>query len=239
MKKQRNIALLLAGGIGSRLSEKCPKQFIEIDGESVLLHTMRAFQQHPDITDIHTVCTGKWNGYIETQAQKGQVNKWRGCIPSGETAFQSIRNGINALLDIYANEKEYATVLVHDAVRPLISYEIISRNIQTCHDKGNAITAVYSNEAYMCTEDGAVSSTYIPREKLMRAQTPHTFPLRTLEEILSRTTALGIKEHQSLFTLCNEIGAFPLYIVNGDTLNFKLTEPNDIKIYQALKDLVW
>lgn len=233
-----NIALLLAGGLGSRLSDKCPKQFIEIDGESVLLHTMRAFQQHPDVTDIHVVCLPRWQEYVEGQARRGTITKFRGTLPAGQTAYQSICHGIEGLLQTYREQNEKDIVLVHDAVRPLISYEIISRNIQVCRTQGNAITGLWSNEAYLCTTDGQESGNYIQREHLMRAQTPHTFPLTELRRILAIAREQGIEEHQSLFTLCNEIHYHPLHIAQGDILNFKLTDPGDIKIYQALKGLV-
>ncbi len=236
--ESRNIALLLAGGIGSRLSDKCPKQFIEIDGESVLLHTMRAFQQHPDVTDIHVVTLHRWEEYVMGQARQGSITKFRGIVPAGQTAYQSICHGIEGLLQAYRDQADDCIVLVHDAVRPLISYEIISRNIQVCRTQGNAITGLWSNEAYLCTTDGHDSNDYIQRENLMRAQTPHTFPLVELGKILHTARQQGIEDHQSLFTLCNEIHYHPLHIAQGDILNFKLTEPNDINIYQALRGLV-
>ncbi len=236
--KERNIALLLAGGLGSRLSNKCPKQFIEIDGESVLLHTMRAFQQHPDVTDIYVVCLARWEEYVEGQARMGGITKLRATLPAGATAYRSICQGVDGLLAAHGDEEETCIVMVHDAVRPLISYEIIGRNIQVCRSRGNAITAIYSNEAYLKTENAESSDSYIRRETLMRAQTPHTFPLVELRKILATARERGIEDHQSLFTLCNEIGYHPLYIAQGDPINYKLTEPNDIKIYQALKDLV-
>ena len=234
----RNIALLLAGGLGSRLSDKCPKQFIEIDGESVLLHTMRAFQQHPDVTDIHVVSLPRWQEYVEGQVRRGGITKFRGTLPAGQTAYRSICHGIEGLQQAYQEQAEDCIVLVHDAVRPLISYEIISRNIQVCRTRGNAITGLWSNEAYLCTTDGLESGDYIQRERLMRAQTPHTFPLTELGRILTIARRQGIEEHQSLFTLCNEIHYHPLHIAQGDILNFKLTEPGDIKIYQSLRNLV-
>ena len=237
MNETHNIALLLAGGIGSRMSDKCPKQFIEVDGESVLLHTMRAFQRHPDVTDIHVVCLPRWEKYVVSQAQAGGIGKLRGTLPAGQTAYQSICHGIEGLLEEYGADGD-SIVLVYDAVRPLISYEIISRSIEVCRQKGNAITAIYSHEAYLQTSDARVSDSYIERESLMRAQTPHTFPLAELRRILDEARRRGIEDHQSLFTLCNQIGYHPLYIAQGDPINFKLTEPQDLKIYQALKDLV-
>ena len=237
-KETRNIALLLAGGVGSRISDKCPKQFIEIDGESVLLHTMRAFQLHPDIAAVYVVCAEKWDEYVKSQAERGGIAKFKGTFVSGATSAQSVRNGIEGLLRLYGNDR-HTLVLVHDAVRPFVNYEIIGRNIQVCQEKGNAITAIYSNEAYMQTEDGKLSERGIARETLMRAQTPQTFPLKTLEEIMQKAKDTGIEHFQSLYTLCNDVGYAPLFVAEGNSLNFKLTEPKDIKIYQALKDIIF
>lgn len=237
-RETRNITLLLAGGIGSRISDKCPKQFIEIDGESVLLHTMRAFQQHPDIEALYVVCTPKWKEYVNEQARKGGIGKFKGTFAAGPTSAQSIRNGIEGLLELYGEDAQ-TLVLVHDAVRPFVNYEIIGRNIQVCQEKGNAITAIYSNEAYMRITDGTTSDHCIPREELMRAQTPQTFPLKTLGEIMQKARELGVEHFQSLYTLCSDVGHKPLFVAEGDSINFKLTEPKDIKIYQALKDLIF
>lgn len=238
-KETQNIVLLLAGGVGSRISDKCPKQFIEIDGESVLLHTMRAFQQHPDIAGIYVVCALKWEDYVKGQASKGGIVKFKGTFVSGATAAMSIRNGLTGLMSLYAMEQEETVVLVHDAVRPFVNYEIIGRNIQVCQEKGNAITAIYSNEAYMLTHDGIQSDRGIAREELMRAQTPQTFYLKDLDGIMQKTKELEIEDFQSLYTLCLEVGYGPLFVAKGDSLNFKLTEPKDIKIYQALKDIIF
>jgi len=232
-----NYALIIAGGSGNRMGQDIPKQFMHVNNCPIIIHTLQAFQQHPDITDIHVVCLARWEEYVQQQARQGSVSKFRGSYPSGTTAYLSICQGIEGLLSTY-DESEDIVVLVHDAVRPLISYEIIGRNIQVCRTNGNAITAVQSNEAYLCTNGGDESSDYIQRESLMRAQTPHTFPLSELKKILATAKQQGIETHQSLFTLCNEIGYHPLYIAQGDMMNFKLTEPNDIKIYQALKDLI-
>ena len=90
----------------------------------------------------------------------------------------------------------------------------------------------------MQTKDGLSSNDYIKREALMRAQTPHTFPLSALRQIMQEADRRGITNHQSLFTLCNELGIHPLYIAEGDPMNFKITEPGDIKIYQALREVV-
>lgn len=233
--KPRHIALLLAAGRSSRLASSRPKQYIEVDCETILLHTMRAFQRHPLIQDIYVICEMEWEVTVSKEAEAGGIDKFRGTIIGGDTSFLSLRNGINALEQQGLSPEDI--VLVHDAVRPLVSQDIISRNIAVCLTHGNAITAMASHEAFLQSKDGSTSCGYMPREELFRAQTPHTFPLGTLHNIFRKAEELGIKQSQSLFTIANEVGISPLHIAPGDMLNFKITYPSDILIYQALKSL--
>jgi len=235
MKQSHNIALILAGGTGERMHAVVPKQFMEIDGESVLLHTLRAFQQHPLIHEIYLVCTSEWENFVRSEARHGGIDKLKGIAPSGESCFASARNGIGFLAERVTNPD--AIVLIHDAVRPLITQDIISRNIAVCLTHGNAITALPSYEAYLVTSDGSSSDGFMPREGLMRAQTPHTFPLATLRQMLQLADEQGIRKSQSVFTLAGELGIAPLHIAQGDLRNFKITEQSDILFYRALKTL--
>lgn len=234
MTHHHNIALLLAGGCGSRMGRDCPKQFMRVEGESVLLHTMRAFQHHPLVQDIYVVCADEWAATTRQEAEAGGIWKFRDTIEGGDTGFHSLRNGIRRLASLVDDPE--AVVLVHDAVRPLITQDIISRNISTCLVHGNAITALASHEAFLVSQDGQTSTGFLPREGLLRAQTPHTFPLHTLQLIMDKADRLGVTHSQSLFTLANELGFVPLHMAEGDVLNFKLTVPQDILIYQALRE---
>jgi 2-C-methyl-D-erythritol 4-phosphate cytidylyltransferase len=235
MKQSHNIALILAGGTGERMHAVVPKQFMEIDGESVLLHTMKAFQQHPLIHEIYLVCMPEWEGFVKGEAKLGGIDKLKGIINAGGTCFASARNGIEFLLKKEVDPE--TIVLVHDAVRPLITQDVISRNIAVCLTHGNAITALSSYEAYLVTSDGNTSNGFMHREGLMRAQTPHTFPLGTLRQMMEQAKEQGISESQSIFTLAGELGISPLHIAQGDLRNFKITEQSDILIYRALKTL--
>ena len=235
MKQSHNIALILAGGTGKRMRADVPKQFMEIDGETVLLHTLKAFQQHPLIHEIYLVCMPEWESFVRNEAKKGGVGKLRGIIHAGDSCYASAYNGIDYLTKKV--KESDAVVLVHDAVRPLITQDIISRNIAVCLTHGNAITALQSHEAYLVTEDRSTSNAVMPREGLMRAQTPHTFPLATLCQMMELAKQKGIKKSQSIFTLAGELGIAPLYIAAGDLRNFKITEQSDILIYRALKAL--
>jgi 2-C-methyl-D-erythritol 4-phosphate cytidylyltransferase len=227
--------LLLAGGTGERMHALVPKQFMEIDGETVLLHTMKAFQQHPLVHEIFIVCTPEWAPFVRAEAKKGGIDKLSGITDAGESSYASALGGIKYLLDTV--KESNAIVLIHDAVRPLITQDIISRNIAVCLTHGNAITALSSHEAYLLTSDGISANGMMPREGLMRAQTPHTFPLATLNHMIQLAEERGIRDSQSIFTLAGELGIVPLHIARGDLRNFKITEQSDILIYRALKML--
>ena len=228
------VALILAGGRGTRFNSMRPKQYIEVDGMPIISYTLKNFEKHQGVTDIFVVCSPEWNEYIEAQAKKCGIEKFRSCILSGETSFLSIRNGIEALLMMKVTAD--SMVMVHDAVRPLISQDTISNNINVCKEHGNAITVIYSNEAYMKVSGGNEAVGYAMREEYMRAQTPHTFCLQTLGQLMAEADKQGIGCSQSLFTLANELGYGPLYIAQGNMLNFKITQPQDLKYFRALKD---
>ena len=237
MKKNESpvIAVLLAGGYGLRMHSSRPKQFIEMDGESILLHTMRAFERHPLVNEIYVVCAPEWSTYVQKQATIGHVAKFRQTMVSGVTSHDSLINAIRGLED--AHTEDETIVLVHESVRPFLSHEIITDNILTCREQGNAVTAIYSHESYIQMENGTKVQGYIPREQLMRAQTPITFRMRDLKKIARLAEEKNIGESQSLFTLVNQIGWNPLHIIEGNPLNFKITYPQDVEIYNRLRTL--
>lgn len=234
----RSVALILAGGVGSRMNLSIPKQFVVVDGMTVLQHTMLAFQRHQLVSAIYVVASPQWAETVRQQAKEAGIGKFASCLDAGENSFQSARNGIMAL---QKEEGENTVVLIHDAVRPLVSQDIISRNIAVCLSRGNAITTLPSQESYMVIDSGTetnkgetISSAYILREKLLRAQTPHTFLLGELTTMMQEADERGITYSQSIFTLANELGHVPLHTAEGEMMNFKLTLPSDFTIFLAI-----
>ena len=232
----RSIALILAGGIGSRMNLSTPKQFVVVDGLTILQHTMLAFQRHQLISAIYIVCSPLYQEDVKQQVAEAGISKFASCIEAGENSFLSARNGI---LHLGKEETGDCVVLIHDAVRPLISQDIISRNIAVCLSRGNAITALASQESYMVLDRSEnsqeqTSSQCILRENLLRAQTPHTFLLKDLQEMMNECDRRGVRYSQSIFTLANELGHVPLHIAEGEMTNFKLTQPSDISLFRAI-----
>ena len=170
-----NFALIIAGGSGNRMGQDIPKQFMHVDGAPIIIHTMKAFEQHPDIDAIAVVCLKGWETVLQSYANQFSIDKLKWIFPGGDNGQESIHNGIYGLREAGCQDEDL--VLIHDAVRPLLSQDIISSNIAICKKYGYAITGIKCREAILESEDGFSSTSSIPRDKLIRTQTPQTFRL--------------------------------------------------------------
>ena len=227
-----NYALIIAGGSGNRMGQDIPKQFMHVDGIPVIIHTLKCFQQHPDIDSIAVVCLFGWETVLRAYANQFLIDKLKWIFPGGKTGMESIHNGIYGLKEAGCDDDDL--VLIHDSVRPLLSQEIISNNIATCKAYGYAITGIQCREAILESEDGFVSSTSIPRDKLIRTQTPQTFRLSNIIKVHERATELGIKDSVASCTLIAEVGGIDMHIVPGSEKNIKITTVEDLEILKSL-----
>ena len=227
-----NIALLIAGGSGNRMGQDIPKQFMHIDGCPIIIHTMLCFQKHPDIDSIAVVCLKGWETVLQAYANQFNITKLQHIFPGGNSGMESIHNGIYGLKDVgYQNED---LVLIHDAVRPLLSQEIISNNIATCKAYGYAITGIRCREAILVSDDGFTTTTSIPRDKLVRTQTPQTFRLGNIIKVHEEAKHKGINDSVASCTLVAEVGGREMHIVPGSEKNIKITTVEDIEMIKAL-----
>lgn len=227
-----NIALIIAGGSGNRMGQDIPKQFMHVDGAPVIIHTMQCFQQHPDIEMIAVVCLRGWETVLQSYANQFCITKLKHIFPGGETGMESIHNGIYGLRD--AGCKDEDLVLIHDAVRPLLSQEIISSNIAICKAYGYAVTGIKCREAILKSHDGFSSTNSISRDTLIRTQTPQTFSLKNIINAHEEAKLKGITESVASCTLCAELGNREMHIVPGSEKNIKITTIEDLEILKAL-----
>ena len=201
-----NIALLIAGGAGTRMKQDIPKQFLTVNEKPVIVYTLEAFQKHVEIDVIAVVCL------------------------EGDCGQASIRNGI------YALEKEYEKddiILIHDANRPMVSADIILDCIVKTKQFGNAIPVIPCAEAMLETEDGMVSTGSYPREKLKRTQTPHGFKLGDICQLHREAEKAGITNSVASCTLMIELGK-QVHFSMGSEKNIKITTVDDVDIFKAL-----
>ena len=212
-----NIALIIAGGRGMRMGQEIPKQFLTIHDKPVIAYTMEAFQKHPDIDVIAVVCVDGWESILSAYARQYAITKLKHIIPGGENGQSSIRNGVFEL------EKHYSPtdlVLIHDAIRPMVSQDIISGCIATVREHGSAIVQISTHSTY-------------PRDNLKRTQTPQGFPLGVICDAHRRALERGITNSIASCTLMVELGE-TVYFCAGSEKNIKLTTPDDLEIFKAL-----
>lgn len=227
-----NIALLIAGGSGNRMGQDIPKQFLHVDGCPIIIHTMQCFQRHPDVDVIAVVCLKGWETVLQAYANQFNITKLKWIFPGGASGMESIHNGIYGLKEKGCDDNDL--VLIHDSVRPLLSQDIISSNIAICQAYGYAITGIQCREAILESVDGFVSTTSIPRDTLIRTQTPQTFRLGNILEVHEEAKLKGIVDSVASCTLIAEVGGREMHIVPGSEKNIKVTTVEDIEILKAL-----
>lgn len=225
-----NIALIIAGGSGARMHQNIPKQFLIVNDRPVIIYTLEVFQNHPEIDEIAVVCIEGWESVLWAYAKQFNITKLKYIVIGGEKGQDSIRNGI---YEIEKHHKSDDIVLIHDAIRPLVSAEIISDCIRVTQECGNAIAVIPCAEAIMQTNDGKVSTGSYPRDKLKRTQTPQGFHIGDICDLHRKASEKGITNSIASCTLMIEMGK-QVYFSAGSEKNIKLTTLEDIDIFKAL-----
>lgn len=225
-----NIALIIAGGSGARMQQDIPKQFLNVYDKPVIIYTLEAFQKHPNIDGIVVVCLDGWHEILNAYCRQFGITKLENIVSGGENGQSSIRNGV---YDIKSRHNDEDLILVHDAIRPMVSEEIISDAIRVCNTYGNSITVIPCAEAMLRTQDGISAEAQVPRDNLKRTQTPQTFPVGKLLWAHQEALKQGITNSVASCTMMIELGQ-TLYFSVGSEKNLKLTTPEDIEIFKSL-----
>lgn len=229
-----NIAVIFAGGTGSRMKGEypMPKQFIEVEGKPILVHTLEIFEMHPEIDAIYISMLSEFIDFTHELIKKYGFKKVKGVVKGGETGQDSI---YNALLTAKKENSNDDLVLIHDGVRPILTNEVISRNIETAKKNGNAITTLPCYETILISKD-KISPCEVPfRAETFKAQAPQTFKLG---EIISaheetRKTNPSYENMVDSCTIYHTLGR-ATYMVEGNFGNLKVTTPEDVFIMRAM-----
>lgn len=226
-----NIAILLAGGAGSRFGTEVPKQLAPLAGRPVLQHAIEAFERHPRIHEIVVVSRAEQLETVQALVFASSYAKVTQVVPGGATRPGSVLAGLAAL----AGREDETKLLVHDAVRPLVSRAIIDRCLDAL-DEAGAVEVVVSSTDTMVEVDEAGFVRGIPdRSRLRRCQTPEAFRLG----VLRRAYAI-LGERGELRATCDGVlvlRALPserVATVEGEAANLKITEPVDLELAEML-----
>lgn len=235
----KNIVLITAGGVGARMGQDIPKQFINVYDKPVIVYTLEAFQKHPSIDAIEVVCLDGWHDVLWAYAKQFGIAKLENIVSGGKNGQDSIRNGLYDIASRHNGSDDI--VLVHDAIRPMVSNDIISDNIRVCRQYGNAITVVPCTAAMLKTFDSLSTEEQVPRDNLKITQTPQAFFLQDIIAAHKEALKKGITNSVASCTMYIELGR-KLYMSAGSEKNLKLTTAEDIEIFKALlnaKKDVW
>jgi 2-C-methyl-D-erythritol 4-phosphate cytidylyltransferase len=213
----KKTAIIVAGGTGQRMGTALPKQFLAIEGKSILLHTVDQFVTA--FADINFVIVLPADYIQEGQAliaSSGLTQQFQ-FVAGGDTRFQSVKNGL-------AQADPASIVFVHDAVRCLLTPDLIQRCYQQAVEKGSAIPAVASTDTIRITE--GANHHVVDRANVMMIQTPQTFNAALLKKAFEQTYQSSFTDEANVL----EASGKEVYLIEGEYENIKITRPLDLAI---------
>lgn len=226
-----NIAIIIAGGSGSRMGQSIPKQFINVYDKPVLIYTLESFEKHPQIDAIEVVCIDGWHDVLKAYAKQFNITKLKWIVSGGKTGQESIRNGVYNLEGICDKND---TIIIHDGVRPLVDEEVLTDVISKCNEFGNAVSSMPYNEQIFLIDDENTTTKYIPRETLRRVVTPQAYKFNMIDEAYHEAfeKKIGIYGSSYTNTMMVELGK-KLYFAAGSEKNIKLTTKDNLEMFKA------
>ncbi len=230
-----NIAIIFAGGIGQRLNNgenSTPKQFLKINDKPIIIRTLELFQTHKDIDKIYISIHPDYYEYMQELVKYYYITKTAGIVNGGKTGQESI---YNALKLAQKENPQDSIVLIHDGVRPNITEEVITKNIECTKKNGNAITCTSCFETILISENG-INPEHVPyRKDTYAAQAPQTFHLGEVIEAheITRKTNPNYTDIVDTCTLYKTLDK-KTFMVKGNRGNIKITTIEDLYILRAL-----
>lgn len=230
-----NIAIIFAGGIGQRLNNgenSTPKQFLKINDKPIIIRTLELFQTHKDIDKIYISIHPDYYEYMQELVKYYYITKTAGIVNGGKTGQESI---YNALKLAQKENPQDSIVLIHDGVRPNITEEVITKNIECTKKNGNAITCTSCLETILISENG-INPEHVPyRKDTYAAQAPQTFHLGEVIEAheITRKTNPNYTDIVDTCTLYKTLDK-KTFMVKGNRGNIKITTIEDLYILRAL-----
>ncbi len=227
-----NIAIIIAGGVGSRMHQEIPKQFINVYDKPILIYTLEGFEKDPLIDAIEVVCLEGWIEVLRAYAKQFNITKLKWIVSGGNSGQESIRNGVYNLIG-KCNDDD--TIIIHDGIRPMVDESVLNDVIATCEKYGNGVTSLPYNEQIFVKDDEISTTKYIPRETLRRVSTPQAYKFGKLNWAYHKAfeEKIGIYGSSYTNTMMVELGE-KLYFASGSDKNIKLTTPDDIYLFKAL-----
>lgn len=226
-----NVAIIIAGGVGSRMKMDIPKQFIHIYDKPVIIYTLEGFQRHPEIDAIEVVCLDGWEDTLRDYAQQYGITKLKWIVTGGASGQESIRNGV---YNLEGKVRDDDIAIIHDGIRPMVDASVLSDILRVCRKHGNGVTSTPYNEQIFRIQDEYSTREYIPRETLRKVATPQAYRYDLLLRSYKKAFAekIGIYGSSYTNTMMVDLGE-TLYFAAGSDKNIKLTSKDDLELFKA------
>ncbi|MGL4950514.1 MAG: IspD/TarI family cytidylyltransferase [Mycoplasma sp.] len=228
-----NIAIILAGGIGSRVKgSKIPKQFIELNNKPIIIYTIEKFLKVNEIDQIIIVCHREWINHINQMLKVYNLSKNIDICEGGDSRNYSAKNAINFISNKYKLSNN-SIIITHDAARPFVTPEIIKNNIIECVRSKCVNTVIPTDDTIIISNDNKTISQITNKDLSYRSQTPQTFTYEVISELYNHSFDNEIFKSSDISTLAN-ILEYKISLLSGNKYNFKITTDEDIEIAKYL-----
>lgn len=225
-----NIAVLLAGGVDPTFKMDIPKQFVNVYNRPIIVYTMEIFQKHPQVDAIMVACLKGWENMVTAYAKQFRIDKLKWVITGGVSGQETSKIAVDTLMQ---SCKEDDIIILHDAIRPMVTPEIISDSIRTCEKKGMGVAAVISMDNVMMTDDGMNGKMSISRYAFRRIQTPQTYRLGMLQEAHEKALQENIRGENDTNNMISRLG-IQTALSKGSDINLKINTVEDVEMFKAL-----
>ena len=228
------IAGIVAGGIGSRMGQNItPKQFLELSGKPIVIHTIEKFLASPKIDYVIVGVHKDWQHLMNDLVEKYFPTESRvNIVVGGINRNETIRNIVEEAKQKYGAGTE-DIVVTHDAVRPFLSLRIIEDNVNAAEKHGVCDTVIDATDTIVQSENQTYITNVPVRKQMYQGQTPQSFKVGLFEEVYNNMT----EEELSVVTdACKMffLRGYEVYLVKGDVANFKITYPFDLKMANVM-----
>ncbi|OEL04374.1 D-ribitol-5-phosphate cytidylyltransferase [Staphylococcus casei] len=225
---------ILAGGIGSRMGNvPLPKQFLDLDGKPILIHTVEKFLLTSEFDKIFIATPQKWISHTKDTLRKHNITDDRiEVVQGGSDRNETIMNIIHAV-EVENGINEEDVIITHDAVRPFLTRRIIKENIETVIQHGAVDTVIPATDTIITSNDGEAIQSIPVRSEMYQGQTPQSFNIQLLKHTYNE---LSNEDKKILTDACKilVVAGKPVKIVMGELYNIKITTPYDLKVANSI-----
>lgn len=228
--RNKNVAIILAGGKSGRNQQNIPSQFLNVHGKPIIVYCMDAYQAHPLIDDIYVVCLKGWESIVKAYADQYGITKLRKILPAGSSGIASLKNAWDYVKTKYTCDD---LIIIQESTRPMVSVETISKLLQTCSEKGTA-TICHSMNDYVQFDISGQKASYVDRNSIIALQSPEGHQLSLMNEVFEKALS---QDHPLTETCCTMLLynlGYDINFIECSINNIKIVREEDIAAFSAL-----